>query len=301
MKKLRIRNPNKIIIGNLNINSLPNKFEQLKDITMQHIDILVLTETKLDDTFPTEQFLVNGFSELYRRDRNRNGGGVMIYIRQDIPSKRLDKQAFPYDMEGVFVEVNFRKCKWLLFGTYHPPSQPDIYYFDNLDKAFDIYSSYERRFLIGDFNTERSEPCIDSFVYEHELQNLVKEKTCFKSVDNPSCIDLILTNNAMALQSTTTVTGFSDFHKSVLTVSKTSIAKSKPQKIAYRGYKKFDSVRFNDELKYVLAKEKIMSCTKFDEMFLRIINKHAPKKSKLLLANHASSISEPLRKAIELN
>ena len=63
IKKLWIRNQNKIIIGNLNINSLLNKFEQLKDIFMQHIDILVLTETKLDDTFPTEQYLVNGFSE----------------------------------------------------------------------------------------------------------------------------------------------------------------------------------------------------------------------------------------------
>ena len=74
IKKLRIRNPNKIIIGNLNINSLPNKFEQLKDIVMQHIDILVLTETKLDDTFPMAQFLVNGFSEPHRLDRNRKGG-----------------------------------------------------------------------------------------------------------------------------------------------------------------------------------------------------------------------------------
>ena len=61
IKKLRIRNSNKIIIGNLNINSLPNKFEQLKDIVMQHIDILVLTETELDDTFATAKFLVNGF------------------------------------------------------------------------------------------------------------------------------------------------------------------------------------------------------------------------------------------------
>ena len=63
IKKLMIRNPNKIIIGNLNINSLPNKFEQLTDIVIQPIDILVLTETKLDDTFPTVQFLVNDFSE----------------------------------------------------------------------------------------------------------------------------------------------------------------------------------------------------------------------------------------------
>ena len=76
IKKLKIRNPNKIIIGNLNINLLPNKFEKLKDIVMQHIDILVSTETKLDDTFPTAQFLVNGFSEPYRLDRNRKGEGL---------------------------------------------------------------------------------------------------------------------------------------------------------------------------------------------------------------------------------
>ena len=105
------------------------------------------------------------FQKPYRLDRNRNGGGVTIYIREDIPSKRLDKHVFPCYVEGPFVEHNFRKYKWLLFGTYHPPSQADIYYFDNLDEAFDIYISYERRLLIGDFNTETSEPRIDSFVY----------------------------------------------------------------------------------------------------------------------------------------
>ena len=112
IKKARIRNPNKIIIENLNINSLPNKFEQLKDIVMQHTDILVLTETKLDDTF----------SEPYRLDRYRNGDGVMVYICEDMPIKLLDKHVFPYDMEGLFVELNFRKYKGLLFGTYtyHP-------------------------------------------------------------------------------------------------------------------------------------------------------------------------------------
>ena len=73
IKKLSTRNPNKTIIGTLNINLLPNKFEQLKDIVMQHSDILVLIETKLNDTFPTVQFLVNGISEPYRLERNRKG------------------------------------------------------------------------------------------------------------------------------------------------------------------------------------------------------------------------------------
>ena len=162
----------------------------------------------------------------------------------------------------------FRKCKWLLSGTYHPPSQADIYCFDNLDKAFGTCSSYEKSLLIGGFNAETSRPRIDSFIYEHDLKNLVKEKTCFKSVENPSCIDLKLTNKAMAFQNTSAVfTGLSSFHKLVLTVLKTTVTKSKPQKIIYRDYKNFDSVRFNHELKYVLVKEKITSCTKLMKCF----------------------------------
>lgn len=74
-QKLKIRNQNKIVIGNVNIKSLPNR-KILKDIIIRYIDILVLTETKLDDTFPTASFLVNGFSELYIFDRYRNGKGL---------------------------------------------------------------------------------------------------------------------------------------------------------------------------------------------------------------------------------
>lgn len=95
----------------------------------------------------------------------------------------------------------------------NPSSQANIYCFDNLDKALGTYSSYEKPLLIGDLNTEISEPHIDSFVYEHELHNLVKKKTCFKSVENPSYIELILTNNAIVFQDTTAIfTGLSDFH-----------------------------------------------------------------------------------------
>ena len=58
----------------------------------------------LDDSFPKAQFLVNGFSEPYRYDRNRKGGGIMIYIRENIPSKLLEKHNFSGDIEGLFVE-----------------------------------------------------------------------------------------------------------------------------------------------------------------------------------------------------
>ena len=207
---------------------------------MKYIEILILTETKLDETFLTSQFLMDGFSKPYRFDRNKYGGGVMIYIRYTIPSKILEKHSCPNNIECLFIELNFRKCKWLLCGMYHPPSQNDEYYFNYLGKVLDTYSDYEKVLLVGHFNTEITEHYIESFFYEHELINLVKEKTCFKNMQNPSFIDLLLTNNSYPFKQTTTVCpGLSDCHKLVLTVLKTSILKGNLRQITYRDYKRF--------------------------------------------------------------
>ena len=86
-KNLRFKNINRLIIGNLNINSISGKFDQLKTIIQGKIDMLVITETKLDASFPKSQFLIEWYSQPYRMDRNRNGGGVLVYVREDIPSK----------------------------------------------------------------------------------------------------------------------------------------------------------------------------------------------------------------------
>ena len=298
IKNLRLRNVNKVIIGNLNINSLPNKFDQLREIVLKYVDVLVVTETKLDDTFLTSQFLVTGFSVPYRLDRNRNRVGIMIFIRDDIPSRVLTKHVFPDDIEGLFIELNFRKAKWLLFGTYHPPSQSDSYYFNNLDKALDLYSHYNKKLLVGDFNTEVSD-VLSIFLYQHDLENLVKDKTCFKNANNPSTIDLFLTNNSLAFQNTTaTFTGLSDCHKLVLTVLKTIFSKNKPKELFYRDYKKFNFSDFNNELKNIFSRNTVGSCYQFEQIFLNVLDKHAPMKRKLLRANHSAYISKPLRKAI---
>ena len=69
---------------------------------------------------------MDGFSLPYRLDKNHTGGGVMIFVKEDILSKLLTKYNFPIDVEGLFVELNFRKSKWLLCGTYHPPAHKMI-------------------------------------------------------------------------------------------------------------------------------------------------------------------------------
>ena len=72
LKNLKLKNNHRLVIGNLNINSISNKFDNLKLITQGKIDILVITETKTDSTFPLNQFAIQGYSKPYNFDRNRD-------------------------------------------------------------------------------------------------------------------------------------------------------------------------------------------------------------------------------------
>ena len=102
---------NKLIFGHLNINSLRNKFHLLNEEVNGSTDILMVSETKLDDSFPHGQFLIEGFHSPFRFDRNINGGGIMLYAREDIPAKLLSHD-FPYG-ESFLVEINLYKKKFL--------------------------------------------------------------------------------------------------------------------------------------------------------------------------------------------
>ena len=113
LRNIRVKNIN-VIIGTLNINSLASKFDEFKLVVSGIVDILIVTETKLDNTFATSQFYIEGFSIPCRLDRNRNGGGIIIYVREDIRTKILTKHNLPEGIEGIFLEINFRKSKCLL-------------------------------------------------------------------------------------------------------------------------------------------------------------------------------------------
>ena len=99
LKALKTKNSKRIVFGNLNINTINNKLEQLKYIIKNNIDVLIVTETKLDSLFPSGQFSIDGFAKPFLRDRNKNGGGTMIFVRDDIPSKEIKLNFVPYDIE----------------------------------------------------------------------------------------------------------------------------------------------------------------------------------------------------------
>ena len=77
---IRAANFDNIIVVTLNINSISPKFDEFKLMLSGYFDVIIVTETKPDDSFSKAHFWINGFSIPYRLDRNRNGGGFMIYV-----------------------------------------------------------------------------------------------------------------------------------------------------------------------------------------------------------------------------
>ena len=91
-----------------------NKFEFLKPVVADSVDILAIAETKIDGTFKTSQFLLDGFSKPVLLDQNQHGGGLLIYAREGVPLKELSVYKLPKDIECGMIVISLKKQNWLL-------------------------------------------------------------------------------------------------------------------------------------------------------------------------------------------
>ena len=78
----------------------------LKEVVGNKIDISLISQAKLNDTFPLNHFILEGFTPPYRLDRVTHGGGLMLFVREDIPSKLLPNKNHSGNIESIFVEIN---------------------------------------------------------------------------------------------------------------------------------------------------------------------------------------------------
>ena len=89
LKTLKVKHPDNVSIAYLNINSVRNKFDQLIEYLDNTINILMIAETKLDESFPDSQFKIPGMKKPYRLDITSNSGGLLVFIDKNISSKRI--------------------------------------------------------------------------------------------------------------------------------------------------------------------------------------------------------------------
>ena len=179
-----------------------------------------------------------------------------------------------------------------------PPYAKPEYFLEHVNYALDTYRQiYDKFILVGDFNLNETDPVLKEFLYKNDAKNLVKQKTCFKNPNNPSCIDLFITNRTSSFQNTVALgSGLSDFHKMILTVFKTTFQKIQPREIVYRNFKHFNFNNFKNDIRTKM--QCVDNYASFEEVFLTVLNSHAPLKKKVIRANHVPYMTKALRKAI---
>ena len=133
----------------------------------------MISETKLDDSFPTGQFSINEFNKPIRQDRNKNGGGNLLYIREDIPTKVLSFDTLPID--GFYIEINLHNKNWWLLSCSHNPEKGNIKNcLQTLSTILDVYSSHLTTFnILGDFNIEIENSEMKEFCLNYNLKSLI--------------------------------------------------------------------------------------------------------------------------------
>lgn len=283
-----------MIIGHLNINSFRNKFSLMQDI-IKDFDIMLISETKLDDSFPNKQFSIPNY-KLCRRDRDRFGGGLLFYINDRLPYKPI---LIHENKEIICLEIHQMKRKWLLIGIYNPHLREKNDFMRNITDILNrLHLQYENIILIGDFNITIEDNLLQELCTIFNLSSLIKKPTCFKS-STPSCIDLILTNQPNLFKlSNTYETGLSDFHKLVATMTRLAICKGKPKIKHYRCFKNFKLDEFQTQIQDRLQTLNDYNYDHFETEFLDTLNKLAPVKQKTHRYNDNKFMNRDLRKAI---
>ena len=135
LKEMRTKCPKNPVIAHLNINSIRNKFGEIKDlITTCLPDIVIISEAKIQ---------IPGYKTPYHNDCNAHVGGLLVYMKNTIKSKRTNNLEDSL-IENICLEINLKKQNRFLVGTYNPSNSSNECFQNSIITIFDKPSlSYE--------------------------------------------------------------------------------------------------------------------------------------------------------------
>ena len=203
----RKRQPNEALLIHLNINSLQNKFEELKSINDQlKSHIIFISETKIDKSYPNDQFRLPGY-HTYRRDRKKGGGGLLAYFHSNIYSKELKLPKKYKTIEALAIEARLDNQDIIFIGIYRPPNiraiqaeqQRLVMVEDELNDIC-MWAALKKQAMIitGDLNLDRLRPdrregkILLDLEEVHDLQCLITKPTRITKTSE-TLLDVILT------------------------------------------------------------------------------------------------------------
>lgn len=116
------------------------------------IDVWLISETNIDESFPNQEFKINGYMTI-RRSRDSFGADLIFYINGRIYSKALNLESISRDNELILLYFTLKNRSCLCVGLYKLPSQIEKYFLNYLSKTLaKLTRQYEQIILIRDFN-----------------------------------------------------------------------------------------------------------------------------------------------------
>ena len=158
----------------MNVNSIRNKFVSIQELIRRTFDIFLISETKIDDSFPNAQFKIEGYKS-FRKDREAFGGGLLFYVNEKLNCRPLESCLPNTIIEILPLDFRLLNSKWLILDTYKPPSQNEPTYVFEIQKLLTSYrSSYDNTLLLGDFNMSFTNKHMKDLYDMFELNHLIK-------------------------------------------------------------------------------------------------------------------------------
>ncbi len=310
----RLENPKSLIFTHVNVNSLKKEemapLDYFKDILNQgFIDVLCISETKLNDTIVDKDINCDPKFKVYRKDKSSNSGGLIAWIRADIPQQRvydLELDCEQNHIESMIFELKVKKEIWYIIFAYKNPSVSNNVFLDKLKNVYEsVISKSKEIILLGDLNIDMlstENELSDQLCHVYDLDNLISEPTCYKKPEG-SLLDPILVRNGKRFKNPINVfCGYSDWHHLVGCITKLHIPPSKPLRIKYRNLKNFDQ----NEFKECVSQIPFQVCSVFDDvsdqywaqnlLFSEALNEHAPLKDRTIKEDHVPYMNSNLRK-----
>ena len=100
----------------LNINSIRNKFDSVRTAIVNYVDIFIAAETKINESFLTAYFSIDGFHKPLRVDATDKRGCLLVYVRSYLPLRQLTKHEISSDIQALVFEINLRNEKWFFLS-----------------------------------------------------------------------------------------------------------------------------------------------------------------------------------------
>ena len=173
-KSIKAKYPNNLFFGHLNGHFIRNKFVSIQKRIKRTFDIFLISETKIENSFPNAQFEIKGYKS-FRKDRETYGGGLLFYVNEKLNCRSL-KTCLPSFIDILPLKHRLLNSKWVVLGTYKPPSQNEKNYVSKIQNLLTYHrSSYDNILLPEDFNMSFYNENIKDLCDMCELNHLIKD------------------------------------------------------------------------------------------------------------------------------